>query len=81
MPLLDQELDERVPMGRLLGLDHIEVIHVPISGQVDRKIEVPAPLEAGRIPRGPLAPQIVPGVDVLELGAQHSRRADRPGGC
>src|SRR5882672_7960781 len=44
---------------------------VPVADQFDRQIEVTATLQSGAVTRGPLPSQVVPRVNVLELGAEH----------
>src|SRR5437870_7682289 len=45
---------------------------MPVTGQLDRQVEVAAVLQAGGVTGGPLAPQIVPPVNVFEFGAEHA---------
>src|SRR6266545_2487602 len=45
---------------------------VTISRSLIRKREVARVLEAGGVARRPLPPQVVPLIDVLELGAEHA---------
>ena len=76
-----EEVQQCVAMRRLPGFDHIEMVDVPVSGLLIRKCEGGCVLQARRIARGPLPAQVVPLVDVLQLGAQDARRGGRPAGC
>src|SRR2546429_4489314 len=71
-PGLVQEFQQRIALSGLFRLDDEEMKDVPVAGQFDRQIEVSATLQPGAVTRGPLPSQIVPSVDVLELGAEHA---------
>ena len=71
-PAVVQEFQQRLALPWLFRLNDEKMKDVSVTDQLDRQIEVAATLEPGAVTRGPLPPQVVPRVDVLELGAEHA---------
>ena len=71
-PGVVQEFQQRIALTGLLRLDDEEMKDVPVADQFNRQIKVAASLQPGAVTGGPLPPQVVPRVDVLELGAEHA---------
>src|SRR6185369_17244958 len=65
-----EELHELIAMFGLLRFDDVEMEHVAITRKFGGQSEILRPFQTGGVTRGPFAPQIVPGIDVLEFGAE-----------
>src|SRR6185369_9942187 len=65
-----EELHELIAMFGLLRFDDVEMKYVPITRQFGGQGEILRPLQTGGVTHSPFAAQIVPGIDVLEFGAE-----------
>ena len=68
-----QDLEECIALFGLFGLNDIEVIDMAIAFPLRRQGKILCALETSSVTGGPFAAQIIPGVNVLKLGAQHPR--------
>src|SRR5439155_12635425 len=67
-----QEFQQQLALPGFFRLDDKEMKDMPVADQLNRQIKVVATLEPGAVTGRPLPPQVVPRVDVLELGAEHA---------
>ena len=67
-----QELEERVTLGRILRVEHIEMEHVAITWRFVRQGEMFRALEASGVTSGQTATAVIASVNRLELRAQHT---------
>ena len=68
----DEKVEQLIAMRRVLRLDHVEMEHVTVPGTADGRSICVAPDKSRGVARRPLDALIVPGVDVLQLGAEHA---------
>src|ERR1043166_5154082 len=67
-----QKFQEGVALLGLFRFNNVEVVHMSAAAAFEWQAEILCPFQAGGIARRPFAAQIVPRVDVLELGAQNA---------
>ena len=68
----DEEVDQLIAVCRVLRLDHVEVEDVTVPGTGVRQVDVRRACQSRCIACRPVDALIVPGVDVLQLGAEHA---------
>src|SRR5208282_2414415 len=68
--VLHEVVQQQFPQFRFPGFDNEEVIDVTIARQLGWQVKGCAALQAGGVAGGPLAAQVVPSINVLELCAE-----------
>ena len=67
-----QELEQRIPLFRPLGLDDVEVVDVTVPWPFVGQRDVPRAGQSRTVTRRPLPAQVIPFVDVLQFRAEHA---------
>src|SRR5689334_15512167 len=65
-----QELKERIALFRLFGLEDVKMKNVMVTLALGGESEILRTFQAGSVTSGPFPAEVIPGINVLELGAE-----------
>src|SRR4051812_37699416 len=70
--VITEKLHQGITLLRFVHFDDVKVVNVVIAGLFGRQYKVLRSFETGGISSSPFPAQVIPGIDVFELGAQDS---------